>query len=57
MLCSKFELFPTNIFQVMAILKIGQLSQGYSPWFFKKNGFKITPNFYILKHILMSHAI
>ena len=27
MLCSKFELIPTSIFQVMAILKIGPISE------------------------------
>ena len=39
MLCSKFELIPTLIFQVMAILRICQnlkKSLYYSPWFFQK---------------------
>ena len=38
MLCRKFELIPTNIFRVMAILKnepIFEKSRGYnSPWVF-----------------------
>ena len=41
MLCRKFELIPTSIFQVMAIFKFGQFlkkSLYYSPWFFPKNG-------------------
>ena len=29
MLCSKFELIPTSIFQVMAILRKGQKSEKY----------------------------
>ena len=51
MLCSKFELTSTSIFQVTAILKIGQnlkKSLYYSPCFFAKNGQKITPNFYYI---------
>ena len=51
MLCRKFELIPTQIFRVMAILKIGQFLKNtlyYSPWFFPKNGSKITPNFYYI---------
>ena len=49
MLCRKFELNPTSIFQVTAILRKHQNSedtQGYSPWFFLKNGSEITPNFF-----------
>ena len=41
MLCRKFELIPTSIFQVTAIKKMSQNlknTQGYSPWFFPKNG-------------------
>ena len=48
MLCSKFELISTSIFQVTAILKIGQnlkKSLYYSPCFFAKNGQKMNPNF------------
>ena len=51
MLCSKFELIPTSIFQVMAILRKHQNSentQGYSSWFFPKNDSEITPNFYCI---------
>ena len=36
MLCRKFELIPTEIFRVMAILnsnKFSEKSQDYSPWF------------------------
>ena len=50
-LCSKFELIPTSIFQVMAITKNAKIlknTQGYSPWFFPKNGSEITPNFYCI---------
>ena len=39
MLCRKFEPIPTSIFQVTAILKMGQnlkKSLYYSPWFFSK---------------------
>ena len=41
MLCSKFELIPTSIFRVMAILRKHQNSENnqgynYSPWFFPK---------------------
>ena len=49
MLCSKFELIPTSIFRVTANLKMSQNlknTQGYSPWFFPKNGFEITKKFY-----------
>ena len=57
MLCSKFEVIPTSIFQVMVILKNGQnlkKSLYYSPWFFPKNGSEITKNFYyIFLYILM----
>ena len=51
MLCRKFELIPTSIFRVTAILKIGQFLKNtlyYSPCFFPKNGSKITPNFYYI---------
>ena len=51
MLCSKFELIPTSIFQAMVILrkhKNLKNTQGYSPWFFPKNGSEITPNFYYI---------
>ena len=58
MLCSKFELIPTLIFRVTAILRKRQKSEKYlrlySPWFFPKNGSEITPNFYyIFLYILM----
>ena len=48
MLCSKFELIPTSIFQVTAILRKHQnfeKSLYYSPWFFSKNGSEITLTF------------
>ena len=53
MLCSKFELIPTSIFQVIVILKNEpksekipvQKSMGYSPWIFAKNGSEITKKF------------
>ena len=51
MLCRKFELILTRNFRVMSILKnepILKKSKGYSPWFFPKNGSKITPNFYYI---------
>ena len=51
MLCRKFELIPTSIFQVMAILKMSQFlkkSKGYSPWFFPKNGSENTKKFYFI---------
>ena len=48
MLCSKFELIPTSIFQVMAILRKRQKSQKYRPWIFPKNGSEITSNFYYI---------
>ena len=55
MLCSKFEPIPTSIFQVTVILRKLQKSLKYSPWFFPKNGQKITQNFYyIFLYILMS---
>ena len=58
MLCRKFELIPTKNFRVVSILKnepIFEKSMDYSPWFFLKNGSKITPNFYyIFWYILMS---
>ena len=48
MQCSKFELIPTSIFQVTEIFKILKNTQGYSPWFFSKNGQKMAPNFYYI---------
>ena len=39
MLCTKFQVIPTSIFQVTAILRKFQNlkhTQGYSPWFFQK---------------------
>ena len=52
MLHSKFELIPTSIFRVTAILKMSQNLKIpkaiYSPWFFPKNGSEITPNFYYI---------
>ena len=48
----KFELIPTKIFQVTAILKNEPISEKdpvlYSPCFFPKNGSEITPNFYYI---------
>ena len=47
----KFELIPTNNFQVMSILKTSQFlqkSKGYSPWFYSKISSEITPNFYYI---------
>ena len=47
-LCRKFELIPTEIFCVMAILKMSQFLKNtlyYSPCFFPNNGSKITPQF------------
>ena len=49
MMYRKFELIPTSIFQVMAILKMSQFlkkSKGYSPWFFPKNGSENAKIFY-----------
>ena len=50
MLCSKFELIPTSIFQVMVILRKSQISEKYlrlySSWIFSKNGSENTKNFY-----------
>ena len=51
MLCRKFELIPTSIFQVMAIFKIGQFLKNtlyYSPCFFPKNGSENAKNFYYI---------
>ena len=52
MLCSKCELIPTSIFQVMTILRnqpnFEKYPRLYSPWIFQKNGQKITPNFYYI---------
>ena len=54
MLCSKFELIPTSIFQVAVSFKKWPIFEGYSPWFFPKNGSKITKKFYyIFLYILM----
>ena len=50
MLCSKFELIPTSIFQVIFILRKSQKSEKYlrlySPWIFKKMAPK-TRKFFI----------
>ena len=49
MLCRKFELIPTSIFQVMSFLKNGQFLKNalyYSPCFFPKNGSKNAKKFY-----------
>ena len=47
MLCRKFELIPTEIFQVMAILKSSKFlekSKDYSPWvFLQKMALKSPP--------------
>ena len=54
MLCSKFELIPTSIFQVTVILKKRQKlksTQGYSPWFFPKKWLQNHPKF--LLHFLI----
>ena len=52
MLCSKFELIPTSIFQVTAILRKLQKSEKIPKaivhGFFQKNGSEITPNFYYI---------
>ena len=52
MLCSKFELIPTSIFEVMAILRnrpiFEKYTQGYSPWFFPKIGSEIRKKFYYI---------
>ena len=52
MLCRKFELIPTSIFRVMAILRNEPFSENfpvlYSPWFFRKNGSEITKIFYYI---------
>ena len=48
MLCRKFELIPTKIFQVMAILKMSQFLKNalyYSPSFFQKMAQKSPPIF------------
>ena len=50
MLCSKFELIPTSIFRVTAILKMSQNlknTQGYSPWFVPKKSPKFFLHFLI----------
>ena len=50
MLCSKFELIPTSIFQVTAILRKHPKSEkylkGYSPWFFQRKAPK-SPKIFI----------
>ena len=55
MLCSKFEVIPTSIFQVTAIFKnakILNITQGYySPWFFSKKWLRNHPKF--LLHFLI----
>ena len=54
MLCSKFELIPTSIFRVTAILKNEPKSEKslyYSPWIFPKKWPKNDPRF--LLHFLM----
>ena len=54
MLCSKFELISTSIFQVMDIFlnaKILKITQGYSPWFFSKKWLQNHPKF--LLHFLI----
>ena len=51
MLCRKFELIPTSIYRVMAILRNEPFTENflyYSPWFFRKNGSEITKNFYYI---------
>ena len=60
MLCRKFEPIPTSIFQVTAILKMGQnlkKSLYYSPWFFLKkwlrNHLKFLLHFLIHIDVLM----
>ena len=58
MLCSKFELIPTSIFRVTAILRKRQnfekITVLYSPWIFPKNDSEITKIFYyIFLYILM----
>ena len=46
MLCRKFEVIPTSIFRVMAILKNEPKSKNYPPWFFQKMAQK-SPKFFI----------
>ena len=51
MLCRKFQLIPTSIFQVMTILKNQPIFENtlyYSPCFFPKNGSEITKKFYYI---------
>ena len=52
MLFRKFELIPTQVFRVIAILKnepfFEKIPVLYSPWFFQKNGSEITSNFYYI---------
>ena len=52
MLCRKFELIPTSIFQVIAILKNWPIFEKipvlYNPCFFLKNDSEITPDFYYI---------
>ena len=51
-LCRKFEVIPTSIFQVTAIVKNEPKSENYprlyAHGFFQKNGSEITPNFYYI---------
>ena len=54
MLCRKFELFPTNIFRVMSILKMSQLlkkKQRLYPMVFSKKWLRNHPQF--LLHFLI----
>ena len=57
MLCSKFELIPTSIFRVTAILRKCQnfkIPKAIVHGFFPKNGSEITKKFYyIFLYILM----
>ena len=51
MLCTKFELIPSSIFQVTAILRKCQKSLKtctIAHGFLSKNGFEITPNLYYI---------
>ena len=56
MLCRKFELIPTSIFELWLFLKMSQFLKNtlyYSPCFFPKNGSKITPPPRFLLHFLI----
>ena len=49
MLCRKFEVIPTSIFQVTATLRNEpKYLRLYSPWFLQKNGSESTKNFYYI---------